>query len=55
MLHLLGRVLLSDIMPARDADAVPYDRLAVRGVAPGAFVGVALLAMIAMLVWRLVQ
>ena len=48
-------MLLSSVVSSRDADAAPYDRLTVRGVASGAFVGVALLAMIAVLVWRLVQ
>jgi hypothetical protein len=44
---LLQGMLLSGVVSSRDADAAPYDRLAVRGVASSAFVGV--------LVWRLVQ
>jgi hypothetical protein len=53
MLLQLG-MLLPGVVSSR-ADAAPYDRLAVRGVASGAFVGVLLLAMIAVLVWRLVR
>ena len=45
----------SDVVPARDAVGVPYDRLAVHGVVAGTFVWVALLAMIAVLVWRLIR
>ena len=44
-----------DVVPARDAVGVPYDRLAVHSVIAGTFVWVALLAMIAVLVWQLVQ
>ena len=54
MLLRLG-MLLPGVVSSHDADAAPYDRLAVRGVASGAFVGVLPLAMIAVLVWRLVQ
>ena len=32
-------VLLSGPVPARDVDRMPHDRLAARGVAPGAFLG----------------